>query len=104
MAKKLMDTLIPRPNAADLDRIAEQIFSATPPSLPVPPAPPALVNPKNAAPAKRAVSFAEEENAQHRLTIDLPKWLVERLKSDGKRNGITVRGMILANLLETYKE
>ena len=101
MAKKLMDTLIPRPNAADLDRIAEQIFAAPPPSLAAQSSSP---KPKTSAPAKRENQPVEEENAQHRLTIDLPKWLVERLKSEGKRNGITVRGMILANLLEKYRE
>lgn len=95
MAKKLMDTLQPRPNAADLDKIAEQIFAA---------APPPHSTTRQPARQKTAAAPAEDENVQHRLTIDLPKWLVERLRSEGKRNGITVRGMILANLLEKYRE
>lgn len=95
--KKLMDTLQPRPNAADLDKIAEQIFAAAPP-------PHSIARSRDGGIKQKTAAPAEDENAQHRLTIDLPKWLVERLRSEGKRNGITVRGMILANLLEKYRE
>lgn len=92
MAKKtLLDTLMPRPSVEDLDKIAEQIHQASAPAAPLG---------RSAAPAKKQPEPAE--NDQHRLTIDLPRWLVNTIKAEGKKNGITVRGMILAALLEKY--
>lgn len=40
----------------------------------------------------------------HRLTLDLPPWLVEKLKTETERNGQTMRGLILTMLLERFKE
>lgn len=99
MAKKsLLDTLAPRPSVADLDRLAEQIHQT-------PVAPAVAEKPKiTASPPPAAKKTAEAvASDQHRLTIDLPRWLVEAIKNEGKKNGITVRGMILAALLEKYK-
>lgn len=109
MAKKsLLDTLTPKPSAADLDRIAEQIHDAKPAVKP-PVAPKSTPTPATKAPAKKAAAPpppapVDDENAQHRLTIDLPKWLVEKIRTDGKKNGVTVRGVILGHLLRIYDE
>lgn len=40
----------------------------------------------------------------HRLTLDLPPWLVEKIKTETGRNGQTMRGFILTMLLERFKE
>lgn len=96
MAKKtLLDTLLPRPSVEDLDKIAEQIHQASAAAMPLPRAAAQL-------PAKKQAEPAVAESDQHRLTIDLPRWLVNTIKTEGKKNGITVRGMILAALLEKY--
>lgn len=86
MAKKsLLDTIKPSQTAEELDKIAEQIHSA---------------GRQSKAPARTAIDEAE----QHRLTIDLPKWLVATIKAEGKENGLTVRGVILSILLEKFKK
>lgn len=100
MAKKtLLETLQPRPSVEDLDKIAEQIHQAS--TLPT--------DHRTASPNARAATVPTAkkqvepaESDQHRLTIDLPRWLVNTIKVEGKKNGITVRGMILAALLEKY--
>ena len=86
MAKKsLFDTIKPAPTTEELDRMAEQIHNA---------------GKKPAKPAPAPVA----ENEQHRLTIDLPKWLVADITAEGKKNGQTVRGAILAVLLEKFRQ
>lgn len=40
----------------------------------------------------------------HRLTLDLPPWLIEKMKAETERNGQTMRGFILTMLLERFKE
>lgn len=40
----------------------------------------------------------------HRLTLDLPPWLIEKMKTETERNGQTMRGLILTMLLERFKE
>ncbi len=85
MAKKsLLDTIKPAQTAEELDKIAEQIHSA-------------------GKKPKAVQSQPTEANEQHRLTIDLPKWLVAAIKSEGKKNGLTARGVILSVLLERFK-
>jgi len=85
MAKKsLLDTIKPAQTAEELDKIAEQIHSAG-------------KKPKSALP------HPADGNEQHRLTIDLPKWLVAAIKSEGKKNGLTAKGVILSLLLEKFK-
>ena len=80
--KSLIDTIKPAKTAEELDMIAEQIHNA----------------------GKNAKSpILADPNEQHRLTIDLPKWLVATIKSEGKKNGQTVRGVILAILLEKFR-
>ncbi|MBI1228143.1 MAG: hypothetical protein GC192_23115 [Bacteroidetes bacterium] len=86
MAKKsLLDTIKPSQTAEELDKIAEQIHSA-------------------GKKTKTPLPSPADENEQHRLTIDLPKWLVAAIKSEGKKNGLTVRGVILSILLEKFKQ
>jgi hypothetical protein len=62
---------------------------------------------------KRELSLADKEalvedkketsKNLHRLTLDLPPWLVEKIKAETERNGQTMRGLILTMLLERFK-
>ncbi len=94
LKKKLIDTLEPRPTVEDLDKLAEQIHqtSATAPTA----------SRGMPSPVKKEAEPVESD--QHRLTIDLPRWLVSAIKTEGKKNGITARGVILSILLEKFRE
>lgn len=88
MAKKsLLDTIKPVRTAEELDKIAEQIHGGGSNKTVKAPTPP-----------------QQDMNEQHRLTIDLPRWLVATIKAEGKQNGQTIRGVILSVLLERFKE
>lgn len=101
----MLDTLGPKSSAAELDRIAEQIHGTKPTPPPVAPQKVIATQPKTMKKASPAPPpKMEGTTAQHRLTIDLPKWLVEQIRLDGKKNGVTVRGVILGHLLNIYNE
>ncbi len=40
---------------------------------------------------------------KHRLTIDLPTWLVDKMKEDTEHTGQTLKGIVLQLLLEKYR-
>ena len=84
MKKTLLDSIKPTSSVEDLDKIAEQIHSS--------------------GKQPKAPQVDDDDDQQHRLTIDLPKWLVKTLKVEGKKNGQTLRGIILATLLEKFKK
>ncbi len=42
--------------------------------------------------------------ALHRLTLDLPIWLIEKMKAETERNGQTMKGLILTMLLDKFKD
>ncbi len=88
MAKKsLLDTIKSARTAEELDKLAEQIHGGGSNKTAKTPTPP-----------------PQDMNEQHRLTIDLPRWLVATIKAEGKQNGQTIRGVILSVLLERFKE
>ncbi len=90
MAKKsLLDTIKPARTAEELDKIAEQIHGG---------------GGSITKSTKSPTPPQQDMNEQHRLTIDLPRWLVATIKAEGKQNGQTIRGVILAVLLERFKE
>lgn len=41
---------------------------------------------------------------KHRLTIDLPAWLVDKMKEDTGHTGQTLKGIVLQLLLEKYRD
>jgi hypothetical protein len=90
MAKKsLLDTIKSPNTAEELDKIAAQIHGGGSP----------------AGKSTKTPTLPQEDlNEQHRLTIDLPRWLVATIKAEGKQNGQTIRGVILSVLLERFKE
>ena len=81
--KTLLGTIKPGNTVEDLDKIAEQIHSGD---------------------KQAKLHQMENEEQQHRLTIDLPKWLIKIIKEEGKKNGQTTRGVILASLLNIFKK
>ncbi len=55
--------------------------------------------------ASNPVENAEKAaKALHRLTLDLPIWLVEKMKAETERNGQTMKGLILTMLLDKFKD
>ena len=50
------------------------------------------------------VAVARDSKSVHRLTLDLPTWLVDKMKIETERNGQTMRGLILTMLLDKFKE
>ena len=42
--------------------------------------------------------------ALHRLTLDLPTWLIDKMKAETERNGQTMKGLILTMLLDKFKD
>jgi hypothetical protein len=64
----------------------------------------ALVEKIHATPLSDNVEEKKDNNKNlHRLTLDLPPWLVEKIKAETERNGQTMRGLILTMLLERFK-
>ncbi len=57
-------------------------------------------------PQKKETKAAPEKDARvkHRLTIDLPAWLVEEMKSDIEQTGQTLKGVVLQLLLDKYRK
>ena len=76
--KKLGDTLSGKKTAEQLDKIADQIHE-TP--------------------------QAENEGEKpYKLSLELPTWLVKKMKAYGKSNGMTLKGIILVELLKKFEE
>lgn len=42
--------------------------------------------------------------ALHRLTLDLPTWLIDKMKVETERNGQTMKGLILTMLLDKFTD
>lgn len=55
-------------------------------------------------PEKIPVRVTKSGQALHRLTLDLPIWLVEKMRLETERNGQTMKGMMLTMLLDRFKD
>jgi hypothetical protein len=53
---------------------------------------------------KAPVRVTKSGQALHRLTLDLPIWLVEKMRLETERNGQTMKGMMLTMLLDRFKD
>jgi hypothetical protein len=51
-----------------------------------------------------AGSTKKDIKALHRLTLDLPTWLVDKMKIETERNGQTMKGYILNILLQKFSD
>ncbi len=87
--KSLKDTLAKRREMSltDKEALAEKIH--TPEEKPLEPS---LEKSIEASPTKSV----------HRLTLDLPTWLVDKIKEETERNGQTIKGYILTTLLRNF--
>jgi hypothetical protein len=47
---------------------------------------------------------AKNAKTLHRLTLDLPSWLVDKMKEETERNGQTMKGYILNILLQKFND
>lgn len=54
--------------------------------------------------SKSQVEKPAKTGEKHRLTIDLPAWLVDKMKEDTEHTGQTLKGIVLQLLLEKYKK
>lgn len=80
----LKDTLKKKPMSADdMERAAEAIHN----------------KPKDIKDTKEV-----KTGDKHRLTIDLPAWLVKKMKKDTEHTGQTLKGIVLQLLLEKYSD
>jgi DNA-binding HxlR family transcriptional regulator len=85
--KSLKDTLTQRRTmtVTEKEAIVEQIHS-------------------DAKPEKVPVRVTKSGQGLHRLTLDLPIWLVEKMRLETERNGQTMKGMMLTMLLDRFKD
>lgn len=95
----LKDTIKKRPmTAAEIEKAAEAIHQQQGQQQPAQEAPP---RPRETA---KPAPMPTEEKTKHRLTIDLPAWLVVAMKSDIELTGQTLKGVVLQLLLEKYRK
>jgi hypothetical protein len=87
--KKLGDTLKSNKTAEQLDKIAEQIHEVHP-----------------VAPKKTVVVEPEPEELEkpHKLSLELPAWLIKEMKKYSKANGMTMKGIIIVELLKKFEQ
>lgn len=78
MKKSLGDTLKHTKSAEELDKIADHIHEPA--------------NPES------------EAGKPYKLSLELPTWLVKKMKTYGKSNGMTLKGIILVELLKKFEE
>ena len=90
----------------DADAIAEKLHSvgvtATAALAPVP----VVETPKPAAKQKAARTVIPEEDKEelHRLTLDIPKDIMDQMRKDTKRRGQTIKGFIVSLIYDFYEK
>ncbi len=98
----------PKVSATDIDALAEKLHAAENPIVAnVAPKAVKMPRPKTATP-KKAARTMRETNAEpkelHRLTLDLPTDMMEKIKIQTKTNGQTVKGFILTLLNKHFND
>jgi hypothetical protein len=90
-------------SAQDIDAIADKLHQQSSPTpLPVDERLEILASGKPAK--KRAVEIEEDKEELHRLTIDIPKDMFDRMKKDTKRRGQTIKGFIVSMIYDYYDD
>ncbi len=68
----------------------------------------AAVEMPKVAPARkkstRAIIAEEDKEALHRLTLDIPKDIMDQMRKDTKRRGQTIKGFIVSLLYDFYEK
>ena len=87
----------------DADAIAEKLHSVT---ASVATTAPVVETPVPATKAKavRAVLIEEEKEELHRLTLDIPKDIMDQMRKDTKRRGQTIKGFIVSLIYDFYEK
>ena len=92
----------------DADAIAEKLHSVSATTAnAVATAPVAVVEtPKPAAKQKvvRTVVPEEDKEELHRLTLDIPKDIMDQMRKDTKRRGQTIKGFIVSLIYDFYEK
>ena len=87
----------------DADAIAEKLHSVTASSAATADVAETPV-PATKAKAVRAVLIEEEKEELHRLTLDIPKDIMDQMRKDTKRRGQTIKGFIVSLIYDFYEK
>jgi hypothetical protein len=49
-------------------------------------------------------SIENDDEQPYKLSLELPTWLVKKMKAYGKTNGMTLKGIILVELLKKFEQ
>ena len=87
----------------DADAIAEKLHSVTVASAATAPV---IETPVSAAKTKavRAAIVEEAKEELHRLTLDIPKDIMDQMRKDTKRRGQTIKGFIVSLIYDFYEK
>lgn len=94
----------------DADAIAAKLHSvnaAAPMATVIETAPAATIEtPKPAAKPRAARTVVPEEDKEelHRLTLDIPKDIMDQMRKDTKRRGQTIKGFIVSLIYDFYEK
>lgn len=87
----------------DADAIAEKLHSVTASSAATADVAETPV-PTTKTKAVRAVLVEEEKEELHRLTLDIPKNIMDQMRKDTKRRGQTIKGFIVSLIYDFYEK
>jgi hypothetical protein len=95
----------------DADAIAEKLHSvgvsATNIAVPTPVAPiveTPVPTPTVRKKSTRKVILEEDKEELHRLTLDIPKDIMDQMRKDTKRRGQTIKGFIVSLIYDFYEK
>ena len=88
--------------AFDADAIAEKLHSVTA-SAPTTVAEIETPKPTTKVKAVRAAIIEEDKEELHRLTLDIPKDIMDQMRKDTKRRGQTIKGFIVSLIYDFYE-
>ena len=87
----------------DADAIAEKLHSVTASSAATADVA-ETPTPTTKAKVVRAVLIEEEKEELHRLTLDIPKDIMDQMRKDTKRRGQTIKGFIVSLIYDFYEK
>ena len=94
----------------DADAIAEKLHSVSAAAttaaetVPVPTAVVETPKPATKQKAVRTVVPEEDKEELHRLTLDIPKDVMDQMRKDTKRRGQTIKGFIVSLIYDFYEK
>jgi hypothetical protein len=94
----------------DADAIAEKLHSvgttasATAATVATPRVEEVVEAPKARKKSTRAIIAEEDKEELHRLTLDIPKDIMDQMRKDTKRRGQTIKGFIVSLIYDFYEK